>query len=198
MQCPTPLTTIVNQGFEKIVLFTGRLTYQKDLFTLFNAAKIVLEKMPKVLFLIAGDGEQKNKLKLLSQKLGISGNIIFKGEIPRDQMPEYFSACDVFVLTSLYEGYPRVLIEASASRKPIVTTDFTSAEDIVRDGKTGFIVRIRDAKAVADRINRLLYNPGLSVEMGNNGFRHIQEIFDEKKILNDLIMMWRATAKAKK
>lgn len=185
------------KGFEKIVLFVGRLVYPKDLATLLKAAKIVIDNQPKVLFIIVGDGPDKGNLEMLSKSLRISNNVIFTGEISRDEVPKYFCSCDLFTLSSIYEGTSRVLVEAVASGKPIVTTNIAGVDDIVINEKTGFIVEPKDFQKLAEKIIYLLKHPKVVEEMGRTGFEHITRIFNEKKMIEGLIKMWEETARCK-
>jgi glycosyltransferase involved in cell wall biosynthesis len=183
------------KGFERIVLFVGRLVYPKDLSTLLRAAKIVIDNQPRTLFIIVGNGKEKDNLEALSRSLGISDNVLFTGEISRDEVPKYFHSCDVFVLSSVYEGTCRVLVEAAASGKPIVTTNIAGADDIVISGKTGFVVEPKDFKQLAEKIIYLLKRPEVAEKMGKAGLEHIIKVFDEKKMVDGLIKMWEETEK---
>jgi len=185
------------KGFEKIVLFVGRLVYQKDLSTLLKAAKIVIDNQPKTFFMIVGNGKEKDSLEAISRSLGISDNVLFTGEIARDEVPKYFHSCDIFALSSVYEGTCRVLVEAAASGKPIVTTNIAGADDIVISGKTGFVVEPKDFKQLAEKIVYLLKHPEVAEKMGRAGFEHITEVFDEKKMVDGLMKMWEETARCK-
>lgn len=182
------------KGFEKIVLFVGRLVYQKDLSTLLKAAKIVIDNQPKTLFMIVGDGKEKDSLEAISRSLGVSDNVLFTGEIAREEVPKYFHSCDVFALSSVYEGCPRVLVEAAASGKPIVTTNIAGADDVVVNGNTGFVVERKDFKQLAEKIIYLLKHPEIAEKMGRVGVEHITEVFNEKEIIDGLIEMWEETA----
>jgi glycosyltransferase involved in cell wall biosynthesis len=185
----------ISQGFEKIVLFVGRLVYPKDLTTLFKAAKIVIDNQPKTLFMFVGDGKERNSLEAFSKRLGISSNVIFTGEIARDDVPKYFHSCDVFALSSVYEGTCLVLVEAAASGKPIVTTNIAGADDIVINDKTGSVVEPKDFGQLAEKIIYLLEHPEVAEKMGRAGFKHITEVFDEEKMVSGLIKMWEETVK---
>jgi glycosyltransferase involved in cell wall biosynthesis len=183
--------------FDKIVLFVGRIVRQKDLPTLIKAIPLVLAKCPKALFLIVGGGDQENAVKKLTMDLGVQGNVCWAGRTSYDQTPAFYKACDVFAITSTYEGTCMVLQEAAVSGKPIVATGFTGAYESIADGETGYIVPIGDSQQVASRILHVLRNPGLAAEMGARGQKLVMQRFNKEGILRKYRTMWEATAGCK-
>jgi len=90
---------------------------------------------------------------------------------------------DIFVLPSHREGFPRSLIEASAMGLPVIATDIRGCREVVDDGKTGFLVPIRDHGALAEAILDLLRHPDLAESMGKAGRRRAESEFDEKLVI---------------
>jgi glycosyltransferase involved in cell wall biosynthesis len=187
----------LSDRFDKIVLFVGRIVRQKDLPTLIKAIPLVIEKSPQSLFLIVGGGDQEKTVKKLVADLGVQGNVRWAGRMNYHQIPAFFKACDVFVITSTYEGTCMVLQEAAISGKPIVATGFTGAYESIADGETGYIVPIGDSQQVASRILHLLQNPNLAVEMGAKGQKLVMQRFNEDNILQEYRRMWEATVEYK-
>ena len=187
----------LSSRFDRIVLFVGRIVRQKDLPTLIKAFPLVIEKYPKSLILIVGRGDQEKAVKKLAVDLGVQGNICWAGRISYYQIPAFFKACDVFAITSTYEGTCMVLQEAAVSGKPIVATGFTGAYESIINGETGYVVPIRDSQRVAGKILHLLKNPDLATEMGDKGQKLMMQRFDKDKILQEYRRMWEATAKCK-
>lgn len=183
----------LSDGFDRIVLFVGRLVKQKDLSTLIKAVPLVIEFYSRCLFLIIGKGPEEKKIKDLVLKLKVSKNICFVGYIENRNIPDYFSACDVFVNTSLYEGTCRVLLEAALSKKPIVSTKTTGACDAILDGQTGYLVDFGDSQQLAQSIVRLLRNPELAREMGEREQRYVLENFSKERILKGYLKVWEET-----
>lgn len=180
--------------FDKMVLFVGRIVRQKDLPTLIKAIPLVLEKCPRSLFLIVGGGDQEKAVKKLVMDLGVGGNVCWAGRISYYQVPSFFKACDVFAITSTYEGTCMVLQEAAISGKPIVATGFTGAYDSIIDGETGYIVPIGNSRQVANKILHLLKSPDLAAEMGAKGRKLVMRRFNKDKMLQGYRRMWEATA----
>ncbi len=174
-----------------IVLFVGRLERQKDLPTLFKAIAIVTERIPQVLLLVVGDGTEHPRLERLAATLGIARHIEFVGRVDHDELAAYYGACDVFAITSLYEGTCMALVEAAAAGRPVVATDFAGAHDAILEGESGFIVPIGNELAVAERIMYLLEHEDRR-QFGHRGREHVQAVFDRRELLVKTRAMWEA------
>ena len=149
----------------KILLAVGRFHPAKNYFNLINAFKILKEKssIPFCL-LIAGDGELRPQLEKLIIDLELEENIILLGR--RNDIPKLMSACDIFVLSSNYEGLPTVLIEALACQAHVVSTDVSGAREIVGED-FGRIVKINDSHALANAIHDISLNNTSRNVLGN-------------------------------
>jgi len=155
---------------EKIIIGTaGRLEKVKGYTFLIKAAKIVIETIlgKDILFLIAGDGSLKEKLKQESISLGISEKIMFLGW--RKDVFEIINTFDIFVLPSLNEGMGRVLLEAMLLGKPIIASDTGGIPELVKDGINGFLFPTGDYKKLAEKIIFLIKNPAVAKEMEKKG-----------------------------
>lgn len=181
---------LLENKYNNIILFVGMLIKIKNVPNLLHAAKIVLKKHPRTLFVIVGDGPEREYLQKLCVKLKIQKNVKFLGLIRYENIPEYFAACDIFVLPSWSEGFARVLMEAAYAKKPIVSTNVSGADDIIVCGKSGFIVDINDPEALAEKIIWLLENPKEIKKMGRIGFKHALKTLNFEKNVEKLIEMW--------
>ena len=184
----------LNDRFDRIILFVGRIVRQKDLATLIKAIPLVIEDYPKSLFLMVGSGDQEKALKKLVVDLGVQSNVCWAGRISYYQVPAFFKACDLFAITSTYEGTCMVLQEAAVSGKPIMATGFTGAYESIINGETGYIVPIGDSQQVASKILHLLKNPDLAAEMGARGQKLVMQRFNKDGVLRKYQRMWEATA----
>lgn len=120
--------------FSKIVLVASRLEPEKDIVTALKAWSRVVKDKHDWGLLIIGDGSQLEELELQAKSLGLDHNVIFEGWT--DQLALYYKIVDLFLMTSLYEGYGLTLKEASLSGTKIVTTDVGIASELAKDGKT--------------------------------------------------------------
>jgi glycosyltransferase involved in cell wall biosynthesis len=141
----------------------GRLGHQKAFDRLIRAFAMIAPGQAKLALVIIGDGPDRKAAEDLACNLGISRRVIFAGaEDGLALMPAF----DIFALSSRYEGFPYVLLEAASCRLPIVMTEVGGASAMVEDGQTGFIVKQDDLSEMASRLATLAGNTELRKEMG--------------------------------
>lgn len=131
-----------------------------------DAASLVIKENPDTRFLIIGDGDLREPLKQQVAQLGLENHVLFLGH--QDDIPVILKMLDIFVLASFSETAPLSLLEAMAAKKAIVTTDCGGPSEIVENGKTGFIVPIKDAQAIAEKIKYLIQNPSEAEALAKN------------------------------
>jgi glycosyltransferase involved in cell wall biosynthesis len=159
---------------ESMVLIACRLTRIKNLETLIRASPEILQRYPQVKFVTAGDGPEHDHLVSFATKLGVISSFRFVGRVQSTEMPIYHTAADLFLLTSLYEHFGLVLLEAMAACKPVIASKVGAIPEIVDDNITGFLFPPRDAKTLANLVLRLLDDPLLRIEMGANGRKKVE------------------------
>lgn len=154
-------------GPDDVVVGTvARLHRQKGIPILLRAAQIVRQAVPRVKFVIAGGGPLKQRLEKLNVKLENQDFVQILGE--REDAPELLGLYDVFVLSSLWEGLPYVLMEAAALGKPVVATDVEGTRELIISGQTGILVPSQSPEALAKGVISLLQNKKLAVQQGRN------------------------------
>jgi phosphatidylinositol alpha-1,6-mannosyltransferase len=116
------------------------------------------------------------------------------GPVPHQTVPAYYAACDVFALPSRYEGNARVLAEAAAAAKPVVTTDVSGARDTVLEGQTGYIVPVGRPNVLAGRLLEVLADPERADQMGLRARDHILRLYADDRLLAEFRDLWNATA----
>jgi glycosyltransferase involved in cell wall biosynthesis len=140
-----------------VILGVGRLAEQKDFFTLIRAFALVRQHRPARL-IIVGEGPDRPGLEALARELGVADDVSLPGFSTNPYA--YMRQADVFVLSSLFEGLPAVLVEALAVGVPIVSTRCPHGpEEILQDGICGPLVPVGDAAAMADAICATLDAP---------------------------------------
>ena len=137
-----------------ILLYVGPITQRKGLIYLIKSMPKILAEHKDTILVLVGKGNQEENLKRLSNKLGISRNVIFEGFIPEDQLPMYYNACDLFVFPSLQEGFGMVLAEAMSCGKTVVASNTTAIPEVV--GDAGVLVEPKNPDALAEAIIELL------------------------------------------
>src|SRR5439155_20847076 len=124
------------------------------------AAAMIAADFPDVDFLVVGEGEEQAALEALARRLGLGARVVFTGL--RHDVPRLLAAVDVLALTSLYEGFPNVLLEAMATGAVAVATDVGGCRELVTSGETGVLVPPRAPAAVAAAVGRVLRDPALA------------------------------------
>lgn len=154
------------KGEEKVIGKIGRFFPLKGHEYLIQGAPEVVNVFPNVKFLLVGDGVLKEKLQLEIKKLGLEDRFIFTGLVDQEDIPLLISVMDILVHTSLREGLARVLPQAIACGKPVISFDIDGAGEVVVPGETGFIVPARDVSALSKAMIDALSDAGRSVQSG--------------------------------
>jgi glycosyltransferase involved in cell wall biosynthesis len=153
-----------------------------DIDVLINAIPLVLKEVPEARFIIGGRGSQEAELKELARSLGVLESIKFVGFIRNEEIPQYLTSSDVYVSTSSSDaGLSAATAEAMACELPVVVTDFGDNRRWVKDGENGFVVPLRDPRALAERIIYLLKNEDARMEFGRKNREIIKEKNDYSK-----------------
>jgi len=160
-----------------------RLSRQKDVHTLLYAMSNIVRDYPGIRCLIMGDGPQRRELEDLSCRLALNGNIDFLGF--RRDAREILNIFDIFVLSSLWEGLPLVVLEAMAASKPVIATRVPGTAEAIVDGETGILVPLRDSERLAGSIKRLLEDQKLSQSMGEAGRQRVNKYFRVERMVDE-------------
>jgi len=158
----------------------GRLDAVKDYPALLSA----MVHVPKTARLvIAGSGSLQSELQRLSTRLGLDGRVRFLGFEP--DVRRWMRAADGFVLSSLREGLPMGLLEASACALPAVATDVPGTREVIVDGKTGRLALAGDAAALGEAMTRMMRTPPEERRtMGERARQHVMDRFSLKAVLD--------------
>ena len=171
----------------RVVLFFGLIKRYKGLEYLLEAFQTIETRCDKALLLIAGkiapwDGDSHRHHVALLAPYAAWGNIHIRDEyIPQDQAADYFAAADLVVLPYTKASQSGVLLMACAAGKAVVVTDTGGLPEVVQDGRTGFVVPPKDAKAIADASVRILSDPDLGRRFGA-----------QARLLADTVYSWQA------
>jgi len=163
-----------------VVLTVARLDKQKGHTTLLQAAA----QIPEAVFVLVGDGQERNTLQAICQSLGLEERVIFAGF--RSDIPNWLAHCDLFVLPSLYEGLSLSLLEAMAAGKPVIASAIPGNEEVIGHGKTGWLVPPGDAARLAQALRALLADPALAQRLALAGQARVRREFSVQTMVQQV------------
>ncbi len=163
------------QDREIIIGNAGRLSEEKGQSYLIDLAVKLKEKNYPFRLLIAGTGKLRSRLAKYARANGVENEVVFLGFV--DNMKAFNQSLDIFVLSSLYEGFGYVMVEAMAVEKPVVAFDIRSSSEILEDGVSGLLVKKADVDDLFEKIEYLILNPGKRAEIGKKGRKRVEEMF---------------------
>lgn len=176
-----------------IIGTVSRLEPRKGHTYLFQAVDRMIREITNVKLLVSGEGSYRENLEKEVERLKLKEKIYFLGF--RSDIPQIITLFDIFVLTSLWEGLPRVLVQAALLGKPIVTFDVEGAWEIVKDGVNGFIVPPKDIELLTQKLLFLAKDLTNTRQMGLKGKKIVGHDWDvenmvskTKKVYEDLIV----------
>jgi glycosyltransferase involved in cell wall biosynthesis len=166
---------------EKIVLFVGRLVYEKGIHILINAVPKILEKV-NAKFIIVGSGYMKEQLLNIVRSMGLEHKVMFEGFMDEQTLQKLQKTADVSVVPSLFEPFGIVALEAMAAKSTIVVSDTGGLSEIVDHDVTGIKVYPNNPESLAWGITKILLDPVYSSKLRENAYRKILEKYDWEKI----------------
>ncbi|MFN3316875.1 MAG: glycosyltransferase family 4 protein, partial [Raineya sp.] len=173
---------ILHQHFTFLMI--ARLIYDKGIREYVEAARIVKQQFPNVVFQLIGGFEKntKNPLNISLEEVNSWKNTIEYLGTKEDVRP-FIALADVVVLPSYREGTPRSLLEAAAMGKPLLATDVAGCREVVENGKNGFLCKVQNPESLAKKmIDFLKLNPDILQEMGKYSRKKVEKEFDENLV----------------
>ncbi len=160
---------------EFIIGNAGRLSPEKGQRFLIDLAAILKYKGYFFKILIAGEGKLKQELVNYAHEKGVQDEVVFLGFV--ENIKSFMTGIDLFCLTSLWEGFGYVLVEAMACRKPVIAFDVRSTREIIDQGVNGYFVEDFNLKHMAEKIETMINNPSQSEKMGEEGRKKVESVF---------------------
>jgi glycosyltransferase involved in cell wall biosynthesis len=176
-----------------VVVLAARLLWDKGVGEFVAAAEQLKREGLEARFVLVGEADEENHSAIPVRQLEAwkaSGAVEWWGK--RTDMPAVFAECHVVCLPSYYgEGVPKVLLEAAAAGKPIVTTDMPGCREAVRDGENGLLVPARDVAALAAALKRLLADPEARKRLGQRGREIAEAEFGVERVIEGTLAIYR-------
>lgn len=164
----------------------GRLHPQKGFDNLIRSIHTLSSSVTGVKWVIIGEGSQESVLKKQSRRFGL--NVLFPGKI--SPLNEIYSALDIYVQSSRYEGLSNALLEAMSSNLPIVATSVDGTLDLARDGQNMVLVPPNDINALSKALNKLIVSPQLRISLGSQA-RKTVEVHSLQKMVKEVEEVYR-------
>ena len=176
-------------GQEFLIGAMGRLTPVKGLESFLKAAHIIHHQKPHVKFIIAGDGPLKSALQKQAREYGLDEVVLFLGH--RNDSYDILKLLDLFVLSSMSEGIPMVLLEALALARPVVATRVGGVPEVIEDGISGLLVGPGKEDELAQSCIALIDNYDFAHQLGVAGQKRVEERFSAKVMAEKVAEVYR-------
>jgi glycosyltransferase involved in cell wall biosynthesis len=190
---PVETTKMKTQlGFEektRVIGTVGSLVIEKGHIYLLEAARQMLQGVKDLKFLIIGDGPLRKALEEKSEALGIKEDVVFMGQ--REDVPELLTAMDIFVLPSIKEGLPVVLLEAMAARRPVVATRVGAIPRVIGSKDTGILVEPKDISGLRDVLEGLIEDPKRRNLLARRGFDRVSTEFSSDEMCKHYLELYK-------
>ncbi len=173
-----------SQTLGECVVTVGRLIQHKKIEGIIKAIEKLADEFPDINLLIVGEGPEKTNLEKFSQEIGINSRVKFYGRTTREETIKLIQESDIFVLNSVYEGLPHVVIEAMACQTPVITTNIRGTDEVVKDGKTGLMVTPNNDDELKEKLALLLKNKKLRKRLAKNAYKNVKQKFTWDKNLS--------------
>jgi len=187
------LVSLKQNGWS-VISTVGRFTIQKGLTNLMHAAALAISKNPKLVFVFAGDGEERNELIELAANLGISKNVIFTGFIRGKKLRDIYSISDIFVMSSVSEPFGLTALEAAHHGDALILTKQSGVSEIIWSAMT---YDFWDREKLADEILAIVENPALKQSLQDNVREEYHKISWDK-VAKKCLRIYNKTIKHKK
>ncbi|WMT07484.1 glycosyltransferase family 4 protein [Natrinema thermotolerans] len=173
------------------VLYLGRLAREKRVGDLISAFCEIANEHEDLELVIVGDGPERENLEQAARETPFAGRIQFKGRVPDKEIPEYYSRASVFVLPSIWEGHPLTLLEAWASKTPVVTTNVEGIREFVKHERNGYLVEPKSPDEIAEGIRFLIENQNLKEQIIEKAYSEVVQEFSWESAAQETIRVYR-------
>lgn len=176
---------------EKIILYVGRLVYEKGIQNLIAAMPKILDRYHDSKLIICGRGGMIDELREQVKYLGIDNKVYFAGYCDSKKMQKMYKCADVAVFPSTYEPFGIVAIESMLSGTPTIVSDVGGLNEIVEHGVTGMKSYAGNANSIADSVLALLFDPKLCASISQNAIKKVKENYNWAKITDNTYYVYQ-------
>jgi phosphatidylinositol alpha-1,6-mannosyltransferase len=177
---------------QKVILTLARLSPRKGQDIVIKSLSQIIKKVPNIKYIIAGEGEELEKLKNLVNEYKLNNHVIFVGHVPYCELPDYYDLCDVFVMPSRqegkrFEGFGLSFLEANARGKPVIGGNHGGVPEAIVQGQTGLLVDPYSTDDLSNAIIKLLTDTELAQKMGRQGKERVFSDFSWENTARKII-----------
>lgn len=174
------------------ILLASRLSKRKGFNYAIDAFVELFDLYPHIRMQIAGgEGNAMGELKEQVKKYRLDGRVTFSGLYTKEESPEIYNNADVFVMPSLNEGMSNNLLEALASGLPVLMTPTGGAEELVRDGENGYLIKMQDVDSIVEKLTVLIENPEICDAFGHAS-RLIAETMSWENVASEYVKLYKS------
>ena len=179
----------------RLIGVIGRLTATKGVHYFLEAFAILRSKVPELYGLVVGDGPLRRQLQETAHALGLENHIVFTGV--RTDIYDLLNALDVYIVSSLYEGFHIGCLEALSCKVPIVATRVGGIPEVLTDGESAILAEPRSGEALAEKIKLVLTQPQLRQKLVDAGSKVVRERFTKEKMITSVAEVYHEALEEK-
>ncbi len=182
---------------KKIILFGGRLSGAKGGTKSLEVMLEIVRHIPDVVLLVVGRiDEYVHQMKTDAERLGIGDKVVFTGWTERGQIKYTLASSDIVLVPSIcFDAFPRTVLEAMASGKPVIGTLYGGASEVIVDGVTGYVVNPLYSKEIANKTLILLKNPQKAEKFGQAGYERVKDNFNLENMVEKYVTAYKKISK---
>jgi glycosyltransferase involved in cell wall biosynthesis len=169
-----------------VVLCVAHMYPRKNISALIRISRLIIDRVPEAQIRVVGDGPERSRLQKLVDALGVQASVHLLGHLPHRELLREFSACDVFCLPSLQEGFGIAFLEAMASGKPVVGLRASSTPELIEHEVNGLLARPHDEVDLAEQLTRALEDTHLRKAMARANMAKAER-YDASRTVKGLI-----------
>ena len=176
------------------IISVNRLVPVKNIGLQLAAIKELKADFPELLLHIIGEGPERPHLERQIEALDLKGHVILEGQQGGATLSAFFTQADIFVLTSLSEGWGMAVIEAATASRPIVMTDVGCAHEVIVDQESGLVIPTNDLDALVDALKKLLGDPELRKRLSKGAYQATQALPTFAEVVEQYRATWEVAA----
>ncbi|MBI4744260.1 MAG: glycosyltransferase family 4 protein [Actinobacteria bacterium] len=182
-----------NLNEDDYVLFAvARMVEEKGIQNLIKAMPLIISQTPNLKLILAGDGDYRFELERLADELNLKEKIIFTGSVSLEELPYFYSNCDIFINPTIRaNGYDLTILQAMASGKAVIVSDIGSIPTVINNNENGVLVQPGNVEEIAKSVVDLLSRPDFREQIGKMARERIVEKFSLESMTEGTIKVYR-------